>query len=154
MSENLAHINSYVFFLNFRCMRFQVLGLEGIEPHFSVCLLNNLWLSYNKGHVKFFQHFYSHKKCATFQIHISTQGSSTFYASTFYPKRCQCLLEFCAMAASKVISGEVPDCDSAYSYSSGFIVLHDWETRLPVPRPDIPLSHIIQTLSQPVIAVS
>ena len=37
---------------------------------------------------------------------------------------------------------------------SDFIVLPHWETRLQVPCPEIPLSHIILSLSQPVLALA
>ena len=35
-----------------------------------------------------------------------------------------------------------------------FIVLSQWENTLPRPAPNIPLSHVIRTLSGPVLAIS
>ena len=63
-----------------------------------------------------------------------------------------CLVLFHVLATTKVIWGQVLTCDS----------LHSWQLysaaplgkRLSAPWPDIPHSHIILTLSKPVLAIS
>ena len=55
------------------------------------------------------------------------------------------------LATSKVIRGRVPICDSAHSWR--LYSAPRYETRPPAPRPATPLSHIILTLSEPVIAL-
>ena len=60
------------------------------------------------------------------------------------------LLEFYALAISKVMSGWLPTCES----------VHSWQLYIAAPLGDqvtwsvIPLSNIILILSQPVIALS
>ena len=63
-----------------------------------------------------------------------------------------CLLLFYILATSMLISGWVPTCDSTHSW--WFIELPHWETRMSALCPDIPLSHIILTLTQPILALS
>ena len=58
------------------------------------------------------------------------------------------LFLFCVLSTFKVISALVPTCDSAHSWQPNSAApLGDQAT---TPCPDIPLSHIVLTLSQPV----
>ena len=57
------------------------------------------------------------------------------------------LFEFCILATSNIISGQVQTCNSVTH--GNFIVLLHWEIRPASPGPNMPLSHIFQTLSQP-----
>ena len=54
------------------------------------------------------------------------------------------------------ISGLIPTCYNIEPYyiQGDFTVLPYWKTGQPGPGPDIPVSHIILTLSKPVVALS
>ena len=60
-------------------------------------------------------------------------------------------LEFYVFATAKVMSRRVPTCASTHA---DFIMPPHWETRPSAPCPDIPISNIILTFSQPVLALS
>ena len=88
-------------------------------------------------------------------IQSSTEPTSSLSNS------CNARVSFCVffllfllvyvLATSKVIWGWV----STYyrAHSCDFIVLSHWETRPPAAWSDIPLNHIILTLSQPVLVI-
>ena len=63
-----------------------------------------------------------------------------------------CLLLFYVLAISVVIPGWVLISDCARSWRL-YIGAPHWETKPPAPCPDIRCSHIILTMSQPVLAL-
>ena len=62
------------------------------------------------------------------------------------------MLQFYALATSKVIYGWVPTCVSIPSWQLHSVI--HWETRASAAWPDIPLSRITLTLSELVLAYS
>ena len=63
-----------------------------------------------------------------------------------WQERVRWSLKFDNLETSKAISG-------TNLWQCTLMVLSHWETKLLIPLPDITLSHIIQTLSQPVLAL-
>ena len=85
-------------------------------------------------------------------LHVTSPCTWRHASATFTGKSVSWLLRFYILERAKVISGLVP---TVIVFTHGdFMVLAHWETTPPASGNDIPLSHIILTLSQPVLAFS
>ena len=103
----------------------------------------DLWVS-SSLHIQLdaYMYTYTSHPSSLFSSHCFPIGMGDAYNDTMV-----CLLLFYVLATSKIISGHVL---TVWTHGD-FIVLPHWETR---PWPDILHSHIILTLSQPVLAPS